>query len=501
MLRRKAYQRLLDWKTRKGHKCLLVKGQRQVGKTFIIDLFARENYEHYIYMDLSKDEMMRNAFSGSLDADSIIKAIGVYRGFMDLVPHKTIIFMDEIQSCPRARESLKSFSLDGRYDVIASGSLIDVVHDPKDGRMPVLPVGYEEHMRMYSLDFEEFLWARDITDGIIDEIRSKIKNKEPLGTAYLDALNGHFRDFMIVGGMPAAVSQFVKEGNYSSASSIVSDIIETDRQDMMKYNDGVNGMKIARCLDSIPSQLSDTNKKFMYSRVDGSGSRSAARMYSDNMLWIERSGIGNYCHRLRSLDIPLETNSDRDQFRVYMSDTGMLINMMGNRAMVAVYDGDDRFNMGALMENAVAECLMKAGHALHYYRVNSGSDMMELDFVIELGLELAVIEVKSDKDRSAPSISKVSRYPQVERRIMFERGDVHVDEDGLEHYPLFASAFIDSMEREWRRPGFRPGTNGLSASGAEFRFTPDASPFRRASVRRSPDGPPSRLCRTLSSGP
>lgn len=270
----------------------------------------------------------------------------------------------------------------------------------------------------------------------------------------MDALEGHFRDYMIVGGMPEAVSRFVEARNYSSASAVLSDIIETSRQDIMKYNDGVNGVKTARCLDSIPSQLSDSNKKFMYSRVEGGGSRSAARKYADNLLWIERSGIGNYCHRLRSLEAPLEANSDRDQFRVYMSDTGMLVSMMGSRAMVAAYDGDDRFNMGALTENAVAECLMKAGYARYYYRVNSGSDMMELDFVIELGLELAVIEVKSGKDRSAPSIRKVSRYPQVGRRIMLERGDIRVDDDGLEHYPLFAAAFVDSMEREWRRPGF-----------------------------------------------
>lgn len=454
MLRRKAYQNLMDWKNRKGHKCLLVRGQRQVGKTYIIDLFARENYSNYVYMDLSKDESMRNAFSGNLDVDSIVNAIGIYRGFSDLVPGETLIFMDEIQSCPRARESLKSFSLDGRYDVIASGSLIDAIHDPADGRAPLLPVGYEEHMRMYSLDFEEFLWSRGMTDGIIDEIRSRIRDGKPLGTAYLNALNNHFRDFMIVGGMPAAVSAFSEEGSYASASAIVSDIIETNRQDMMKYNDGINGIKITRCFDSIPSQLSDTNKKFMYSRIDGEGSRSAARKYSDNMLWIERSGIGNYCHRLRTLEVPLEANSDRDQFRVYMSDTGMLVSMMGRRAMVAVYDGDDRFNMGALMENAVAECLMKSDYPRYFYRVNSGSDMMELDFVIELGMEMAVIEVKSGKDRSAPSISKTTRHPQVERRIMLERGDIRIDEDGLEHYPLFTAAFMDSLEKEWKRPGF-----------------------------------------------
>lgn len=406
-------------------------------------------------MDLSKDETMRAAFSGSLDVDTIVDAIGVFIGFEDLVPGETLIFMDEIQSCPRARESLKSFSIDGRFDVIASGSLIDAVPDPKDGRPPVLPVGYEEHLRMTSMDFEEFLWARGLTEDAIGAIRDAIRERRPLGPAVMEALDGHFRDFMIVGGMPRAVDRFVEKGTYAAMDDVLSDIIETDRMDIAKYNTGTNGLKITRCLDSIPSQLSESNKRFMFSRIDGDGSRNSARKYADNLLWIERSGIGNLCYGLRSLELPLEAHREMDVFRVYMSDTGMLLSMMGRRARVAVYDRDDRFNMGALTENVVAECLMKSGHRIYYRRVNGGRDMMELDFVIELGLELAVIEVKSGKDRSAPSIRKTLRYPQVERRIMFERGDIRVDDEGIEHYPLFAAAFTDAMETEWSRPGFR----------------------------------------------
>lgn len=454
MLRRKAYDRLMNWKAKADRLPLLVKGQRQVGKTFIIERFAKDNYRNYIYADLSKDENARKSFSGNLDVNTIIQSLCMFRSIPVPPEKETVIFLDEIQSCPRARESLKSFAIDGRYDVIASGSLIDAVHTTDDGRPPVLPIGYEEHLLMHPLDFEEFLWAKNTPSEIISEIKENIASRTPISEAYLDGLQSLFREYMIVGGMPKAVSKYVSGGSYSEADEVIGEVLETCKADVTKYNDGIEGKKILDCLESMPSQLSQSNKRFMYSRIEKQPSRMASRKYSDALLWIADSGLGIRCFALKDLSLPLKVQCDRGLFRLYMSDTGMLMNMLGNTARVAVFDGDYSVNMGAVVENVVAGCLHKVGYEIYYRKVANGEEMMELDFVIELGIELAVIEVKSGKDRSAPSLGKVSRYPSVQRRIMLENGNIHVDGAGVEHYPLFAAAFMDKMEKDWRRPGF-----------------------------------------------
>lgn len=183
MLRRKIYDKLMEWKSQKDHNCLLVKGQRQVGKTYIIKKFAEDNYEHLVYMDLSQQKSLHQAFQGDLDVDTILKGLKLFLDQKDFVPHKTLIFIDEIQACPRARESLKSFSIDGRFDVIGSGSLLDVIDRRKAEAL--VPVGYEEPITMYGLDFEEFLWARGTPEDIIEEIRRYIRTRKPLSGAYL----------------------------------------------------------------------------------------------------------------------------------------------------------------------------------------------------------------------------------------------------------------------------------------------------------------------------
>lgn len=452
MLRRKAYDRLLEWKSREGHRCLLVKGQRQVGKTFIIDAFARANYGHYAYLDLSMNVEARRIFERNLDVDTMVSAISLYAD-ATLVPGDSLVFLDEIQSCPRAREALKAFSLDGRYDVIASGSLVDAVGFEESEAL--IPVGYEEHMTMHSLDFEEFLWANGGTEESISLVRGCIRDRTPIPEPFLNWMNDRFRDFMMVGGMPAAVVAFTETGQYSDAGIVLDGIILSTKGDMQKYNGRTDRVRIEECFDSIPGQLSETNKRFLYSRIDGSGSRNAARRYADGLLWIKRAGIGNLCYALREMSPPLWMRRRNDLFKVYMSDTGMLLHMMGRTALKAVYEGDVRSNQGALMENVVAECLMKSGIPCYYYRQNKGEGMMELDFVVELGTEVAVIEVKSGRDRESPSIGKVARFHRVDRRIVFERSNIRVDGDGMEHYPLFAAAFTDAMERPWDGPALR----------------------------------------------
>ncbi len=448
MLRRKAMDELLKWKEKPGHKCLLVKGQRQVGKTFIICEFAK-TYENSIYLDLSDNESVRKIFDGSLETNRLVQEIKLYAN-ASAPPGKTLIILDEIQSCPRARASLKNFTADGRYDVIASGSLLDVSlrEDGEKGLPALIPVGYEEHMRMYGLDFEEFLWALGYSEEQTKTLRSNIRKQEPLSEVALDVFQNRFKEFMIVGGMPAAVAAYAETGNLEDVATIQKLIIASFHDDVSKYSPKSVNMKIRKCFDSIPAQLSDTNKKFMWSRIDPGSleSRTGARFYSDALLWVEGAGIANCCYRLREVAQPLSMMKDLSNFKVYMSDTGMLVNLLGHATSYAIYSDDSKANQGAVVENVVAECLSKAGFELGFYINRKNPGRMELDFVLSLGLETAVIEVKSGKDREAPSLSKTIGDARFQRRIMLEKSNISVDKDGIEHYPLFAAAFIDEMQ-------------------------------------------------------
>ncbi len=449
---------MLDWKGRK-HKCLLVKGQRQVGKTFIIDRFARENYDHYVYLNLDESVEFRHIFDGSLAVDDIIKAMMLYVDPNEFVPGSTIIFLDEIQGCPRARSSLKNFSLDGRYDVVASGPLLGVTM-PRDGSDEgpgsLVPVGYEEHLEMRSMDFEEFLWANGIPDDVISDVRSRIHNLECLDEVVLHRFDELFRDFMIVGGMPEAVQAFVDTHNYRESGRIIKSLIESCKTDINRYNKGNDRPKTLDCFNSIPSQLSESNKKFTFSRIEGDGSRSSGEKYRGNLRWIEDAGYGNFCRSLKSLNPPLLGQAVRDQFKVYLSDTGMLMHMYGDSVMRATYSGDTSYNMGAITENIIAECIRKSGFTPYYYRKANGKGMMELDFVVELPSGVAVIEVKSGKSRDAPSIRKVPSFFDVNKRIILGRTNVCRDDtDGIISCPLFAAAFLEEFDDDWDGPMFR----------------------------------------------
>lgn len=443
VLRRKIYDQLLEWKGRR-HKSLLIKGQRQVGKTYIIREFGKKNYEHFIEVNFSEQSDASNDFEGNLDVDTLISLLSVRFGSENIVPGSTLIFFDEIQECPRARTSLKYFTEDGRFDVIASGSLIDAATDES---RTMIPVGYEETMIMRSLDFQEFLWAMEVPDRMISDIRGSIRGCRPLNAGFLKAMESKFRDFMIVGGMPESVAAFVDTKNYDISRGIADQIMQSMYNDVGKYNSGGNRIRIESCLRSIPTQLAQSNRKFMYTRIDsGLESRKAASYYSDSLSWIERAGIGIWCYALTSPEKPLESFLNLKQFKVYMSDTGLLMSMYGRNTIIDLLNGGDDVRTGAIVENEVAECITKAGYRASYLSRNKGADRLEIDFMAVLGKDITAIEVKSGKDRSASSLAKVDRiYPEVTRKMKFENCNIHRD-DECEHYPLFAAAFIDELD-------------------------------------------------------
>ncbi len=446
MLKRKMYDHLLEWKGRR-HKCLTVKGQRQVGKTYIIEAFGSNEYKDFIKIDFSRSDSAKRVFDGDLDVDTVLKGLRLFTD--ENIPEGSLIFLDEIQECPRARSALKWFTEDGRFDVIASGSLlgIDMIHTDGADR-PLLPTGYEENITMHSMDFEEFLWAAGIQEDIIAEVRSDIRGGTPIHPAAYERLASLFRDFMITGGMPESVRAYADTKDFTESMRILDDIIQTCRNDINRYNTGSDILRTMRCFDSIAPQLADTNKKFMYSRLEDDGKRRSLDKYMNNLLWIKYAGYGNFCYSLDCPELPLKSHMNMDSFKVYLSDTGMLVRMYGDDTARAVYSKDASYNNGAIAENAVAECLMKSGYDPMYYRKTNGQNKMELDFVTVMGGSVCVIEVKSGKKRESPSLRKVASVFDIGRRIVFEDSNIIVDDEGVEHFPLFAAAFIMDLDAE-----------------------------------------------------
>ncbi len=442
MLERKVYSELLKWKNRE-HKCLVVTGQRQVGKSYIIDLFGKTEYERYIYINFASMPELKQYFEGDQTAESLIQKLILEFGSDSIKEGNTLLFLDEIQECSKAYASLKQFTTYGKIDVICSGSLLGVTL-PQENNV-LIPLGYEERLRMYALDFEEFLWANKIPKETIERVRSCIREKTVIEDVIFNKFSELFRTFMIVGGMPEVVDTFLKTKDFRPAEAILSITREICTRDINRYNSNKEAAKTRECFESIPNQLSESNKKFMYSRINGEGTRMSSQRYMENLLWIKDAGYGNFCYAVSQPTLPLKKQIKHDNFKVYLSDTGMLLDSYGDKAKAAIYKGDTSYNLGAVVENAIAEALMKNDITPTFYRKDKGDARMEIDFVLEFWDGVAAIEVKSGKHKSANSIHKIKDYFPISRRIMFETGNIFIDSDCIEHYPLFAATFIKVM--------------------------------------------------------
>ena len=384
MLKRKIYQSLIEWKKQTEKMCLVVKGARQVGKTFIIDKFARENYENYVYINFDENPGYKVIFDGDLDVNNLIKQISLRVPNVSLVPHKTIIFLDEIQNCPNARTALKFLALDKRFDVIASGSLLGINYKEVES----FPVGYTEQLEMYSLDFEEFLWANGIEEQSILDVKEFFDKKEVVPQAMHERMMELFKEYIVVGGMPRVVNDFVKNHNFANVLKIQKAIISDYEDDIAKYADGSEKAKARACFLSIPKHLSKDYKKFRYSLVMPSGS---SRKYAGSLMWLYDAGIINFCHNLEIPQLPLEGNSKSDTFKVYMRDTGLLVAMLDEGTQEDIIDGNLGIYKGAIYENIIGDILAKKGKKLYYFEYNS---TLEVDFFIRYERVITAIEVK-----------------------------------------------------------------------------------------------------------
>ena len=443
MLRRKIEDRLMEWKNNPEKKSLLVRGARQVGKTFSIEDFGKKNYGTYIYINFVKNPKHATIFDGDLDVDIIMRRISSFFPKAEFTPGDTLIFLDEIQKCPNARVAFKFFTIDGRYDVIGSGSLMGVMYR----EVSSYPVGFEDTIDMYSLDFEEFLWAMDVREDIINEVKTNLIEKKPIDSVFLDRFNEFFTWHMVVGGMPEAVKTFKNTNHFGKVRATQKKIIRTYIDDITKYAPVAMKNKILSIFHTIPVQLAGRNKKFVFAEVE-ENDNARYEMYGNSLMWLYDAGVINLCYNLTELAPPLLSRRKNNAFKVYTNDTGLLVAMMEDGLMRNILNNDLGINNGAIMENIVAEAFVKEGYDLSYFQKNG---ILEIDFVLNLNGIVTAVEVKSGNDKQSKSLGVVmsDRY-DIKRGIKLQNTNVIVDDRGVERYPLFAAAFMRSMnEEEW----------------------------------------------------
>ena len=403
MLRRKIQDTLLQWKKTPGHKPLVIKGCRQCGKTFSVREFAKKYYKHEVYLNFLQDSSYASIFSGSLEVDHLVMMMSALIPDAVFEAGRTVIILDEIQDCPDARTALKFFHLDGRFDVICTGSLLGVRGYGKEPKS--VPVGYETVIDMFSLDFEEFLWANGISEPMISVLKECLKKESPVP----EALHNRFRQlllqYIVVGGMPEAVQLFVDTKQVGSVLQLQRDIIRSYEDDMIKYADKKDKGRIAECFQSIPKQLSKENKKFQYSVVRKGGT---AAQYAGSLQWVEDAGIISRCYNLTLPELPLDGNAIEDIFKVYMKDTGLLISMLEDGTQFDVLQGNLYGYKGAIFENLIADFFAKMGRKLYYYHKDSG---LEIDFVIRWRGECTLVEVKAETGNSK-SAATILKHPE-----------------------------------------------------------------------------------------
>lgn len=412
MLKRKIETYLSDWKKSDNKKPLVIKGVRQCGKTYIVKTFANDNYENVVYMNFILEPDKKSAFAGNLDVETIILNLSALIPCSRFVSGKTCIILDEIQECKEARTALKSFDMDGRFDIIATGSLLGVEgygkrkdKDKNKGEDSV-PVGYETLVEMYPLDFEEFLWANGIGTNVIETVLACFENETVVPEGIHKAMMELLYRYIIVGGLPEVVNCYLDTKNVELIYEKQRTLIAEYKEDMVKYAEDSDKPHIRECFESIPRQLAKENKKFQYSVVKKGG---RASQYSGSLQWLEDAGIAKRCYNTTITELPLSGNSIPDCFKVYTTDIGILMGMLDYGTQTDILAGNLRGYKGAIFENLMADFLCKSGQKLYYFHKDSG---LEIDFLVRFKGECVIIEVKA-KTGKAKSMTTVLKNKDV----------------------------------------------------------------------------------------
>ena len=442
MFRRKIINDFKDWKNSSGKKkALIVKGMRQIGKTYSVLEFAKAEYKNVIYINFKENDSARRIFDNDLNIDRIAIDISALFPNARFVPGKTVLIFDEIQECSNARASIKPFMEDGRYDIIATGSLLGIKgYNKKNGRG--IPTGFERIIYMKPMDFEEFLWAKGIDGKVIDYLKECLKNKTPVSETTHNAMLRYFKEYLCVGGLPYIVDRFIKTGDMNVVYKEQRDIIEEYKDDFGKHLDENENEKtdfsllarINRVFDSIPAQLAKENKKFIYSDIDKHG---RSEKYQAAIQWLYDCGIINICYNLSNISEPLEGNKIDSVFKLYMQDSGLFTAMLEKGSASKILSGELGIYKGAVFENIIADCFSKESRPLYYFHKDSG---LEVDFITKVGGEIALIEVKASSGNTK-SANTILKNPQYEVKTCYKLSENNIGISGgkitLPYYMAF----------------------------------------------------------------
>ncbi len=440
-LKRKIDNYLKEWKNDPGHLPLVIQGARQVGKTASIERFAEKNYRHFVEINFAEEPNFKGIIADGYKAESIVRHISRQNPSFRFVPGETLIFFDELQEFPEIATSLKFFKIDGRYDVICSGSLLGLQFK----RIESNSVGYKTDYTMRSFDFEEFLWALGYPEDFFDEMLSNMLQFKPFADAELSRYFSIFMDFTQLGGMPAVIANFISSRTFEKVPELQKQIIKGYREDIQKYAEGLEKTRILSVFDNIAPQLSMENKKFKLSNV-AKGART--REYFGCVEWLINAGIASICHCLNYPTLPLKGNFNESKYKLYFADTGLLIASLEREAAEDLRKNTNLgVYKGALYENLVADALVKDGYDLFYYKRDDSS--LEEDFFLRTANNLVPVEVKAGNgvSRSLRNLISMNKYPEIQWGIKLVHGNIGKS-DSIITFPYFCSYLLRRFLKE-----------------------------------------------------
>lgn len=435
MLRRKIYDKLLAWKNNKGKKdAILLRGVRQCGKTYIVREFGKREYKNFIEINFIERPDMQAVFSGNLDVDNMVQQIKLSMPGCQFIPGETLLFLDEIQDVPNARTSLKFWTQDGRFDCIASGSLLGMDYKNEVS----IPVGYERQLIMRTLDFEEFIWALGAEVNLKEMLAPYVDGAKRVPEAMHNSLNKYLQEYMVVGGLPEVVDTYIATKDFYQVHLLQEKILRDYQDDIAKYALNQDKIKAKQCFLSIPRQLSKENHKFQYSVVE---KKATARKFTSSLDWLHNAGLIDFAYNVNSPWFPLKAHVKEDQFRVYLCDIGLLVAMYGYQLKIALLsDALEGPAKGGIYESLVADILAKRGEELYYYKKEDST--LEIEFILERDCKLVPVEVKARKG-STRSLNELLKMDNIERGYKLTAQNTGVVEKKIT-LPLYMAAIIQS---------------------------------------------------------
>lgn len=433
MLRRKIYDKLLAWKNNKGKKdAILLRGVRQCGKTYIVREFGKREYKNFIEINFIERPDMQAVFSGNLDVDNMVQQIKLSMPGCQFIPGETLLFLDEIQDVPNARTSLKFWTQDGRFDCIASGSLLGMDYKNEVS----IPVGYERQLIMRTLDFEEFIWALGAEVNLKEMLAPYVDGAKRVPEAMHNSLNKYLQEYMVVGGLPEVVDTYIATKDFYQVHLLQEKILRDYQDDIAKYALNQDKIKAKQCFLSIPRQLSKENHKFQYSVVE---KKATARKFTSSLDWLHNAGLIDFAYNVNSPWFPLKAHVKEDQFRVYLCDIGLLVAMYGYQLKIALLsDALEGPAKGGIYESLVADILAKRGEELYYYKKEDST--LEIEFILERECKLVPVEVKARKG-STRSLNELLKMDNIERGYKLTAQNTGVVEKKIT-LPLYMAAII-----------------------------------------------------------